>query len=47
MSLIKYSEDMRDNNFFDYVNKKNEILFDRMKREGIVYILVGENIVVG
>ncbi|MCP8345202.1 CAP domain-containing protein [Clostridioides difficile] len=47
LSSRKHSEDMRDNNFFDHVNKKNETPFDRMKREGIVYTSAGENIAAG
>lgn len=47
LSSRKHSEDMRDNNFFDHINKKDETPFDRMKREGIIYTSAGENIAAG
>ncbi|MBY2477124.1 peptidase [Clostridioides difficile] len=47
LSSRKHSKDMRDNNFFDHINKNDETPFDRMKREGIVYTSAGENIAAG
>jgi uncharacterized protein YkwD len=46
-SSLIHSQDMRDENYFDHVNKKNETPFDRMKREDIKYSLAGENIAAG
>ncbi|WP_373599506.1 CAP domain-containing protein [Paraclostridium bifermentans] len=47
ISSIKHSEDMRNKNYFDHVNKNNESPFDRMKKEKIKYSLAGENIAAG
>ena len=47
VSSRKHSEDMRDRNFFDHINKNNETPFDRMKKEGIIYTGAGENIAAG
>ncbi len=47
ISSIKHSEDMRNENYFDHVNKNNESPFDRMKKEKIKYSLAGENIAAG
>lgn len=38
---------MRDKNYFDHINKKNETPFDRMKKQNIIYSLAGENIAAG
>ncbi len=43
----KHSEDMKNNNFFDHENLKNETPFDRMANEGINYVNAGENIAAG
>lgn len=40
----KHSEDMKNNNFFDHENLKNETPFYRMANEGINYVNAGENI---
>lgn len=47
ISSEKHSEDMRDENYFDHVNKSDETPFDRMKKEHISYSLAGENIAAG
>lgn len=47
ISSIKHSEDMRNKNYFDHINKNNESPFDRMKKEKIKYSLAGENIAAG
>ena len=46
-SAKKHSEDMKDNNFFNHKNLKNETPFDRMEKEGISYMTAGENIAAG
>lgn len=46
-SSLMHSIDMRDKNYFDHVNKKNETPFDRMKKQNIIYSLAGENIAAG
>lgn len=43
----KHSQDMKENEFFDHVNLKNENPFDRMEKEGINYLFAGENIAAG
>ncbi|MEG2789580.1 MAG: CAP-associated domain-containing protein [Romboutsia sp.] len=47
ISSLKHSENMKNENFFDHINKKNETPFDRMKKEHISYSLAGENIAAG
>lgn len=46
-SSLIHSMDMRDKNYFDHVNKKNETPFDRMRKQNIMYSLAGENIAAG
>lgn len=46
-SSKKHSLDMKVKNFFNHINKNNETPFDRMKKEGIVYMSAGENIAAG
>ncbi|CEQ27206.1 CAP domain-containing protein [Paraclostridium sordellii] len=47
ISSEKHSEDMKENNYFDHLNKENETPFDRMKKEDIIYSIAGENIAAG
>lgn len=47
ISSKKHSEDMKENNYFDHLNKENETPFDRMKKEDIIYSIAGENIAAG
>lgn len=47
ISSKKHSYDMKNKNYFEHTNKENETPFDRMKKEGIVYISAGENIAAG
>ncbi|CEK30332.1 Ca-chelating serine protease [[Clostridium] sordellii] len=47
ISSEKHSEDMKENNYFDHLNKENETPFDRMKKEHIIYSIAGENIAAG
>lgn len=46
-SATKHSLDMKENNFFDHNNLKNETPFDRMENESIDYKTAGENIAAG
>ncbi|HSQ89059.1 CAP-associated domain-containing protein [Romboutsia sp.] len=47
ISATKHSQDMMEKKYFDHINKENKSPFDRMKKEGIVYIRAGENIAAG
>ncbi|WP_075809194.1 CAP-associated domain-containing protein [Paraclostridium sordellii] len=47
ISSEKHSEDMKENNYFDHLNKENETPFDRIKKEDIIYSIAGENIAAG
>ena len=47
ISSIKHSQDMMKKNYFDHTNKENKSPFDRMKKEGIIYMSAGENIAAG
>lgn len=47
ISSIKHSQDMMKKKYFDHTNKENKSPFDRMKKEGIVYMSAGENIAAG
>ena len=42
-----HSDDMREKNYFDHIDKNNKTPFDRMKKEGIIYTGAGENIAAG
>lgn len=43
----KHADDMAINNFFSHNNKQQETPFDRLKKDGIMYSLSGENIAYG
>ncbi len=43
----KHSEDMAMNNYFSHTNTKGKSPFDRMKDEGIKYVMASENIAMG
>jgi len=47
ISSRKHSKDMADNNYFEHTNLKGQSPFDRMKNEGVIYTLAGENIAAG
>ena len=47
ISSRKHSIDMKNKDFFNHINKENKTPFDRMKREGIIYMSAGENIAAG
>lgn len=47
LSSRKHSEDMARNNFFDHNNLRGEKPYDRMAKEGIVYVAAAENIAAG
>ncbi|MDR0879415.1 MAG: CAP domain-containing protein [Clostridioides sp.] len=47
LSSRRHCEDMRDKNYFDHVDRDGRGPADRMKEEGIVYYLAGENIAAG
>jgi len=47
ISSRKHSQDMADNNYFEHTNLKGQSPFDRMKNEGVIYTLAGENIAAG
>ncbi|WP_058485677.1 CAP-associated domain-containing protein [Defluviitalea phaphyphila] len=42
-----HSQDMAENNFFNHTNLDGESPFDRMKDQGIIYMMAGENIAAG
>ncbi|NLM47455.1 MAG: copper amine oxidase [Epulopiscium sp.] len=46
-SSYLHSKDMAENNFFDHDNLKGEDPFDRMKKQGIHFMIAGENIAGG
>ncbi|GAA0239516.1 CAP domain-containing protein [Metaclostridioides mangenotii] len=47
ISSRKHCKDMKVNKFFDHINKKGKGPGDRMKAEGIIFTLAGENIAAG
>ena len=47
ISSRNHCKDMKVNKFFDHINKKGKGPGDRMKAEGIIFTLAGENIAAG
>lgn len=47
ISSRKHCQDMKENKFFDHINKKGERVSERVKAEGINFLAVGENIAAG